>query len=209
MKKAILGRKLGMTNIFDTDGTLIPVTVIEAGPCVVTQVKTKETDGYDAIQVGFGNIREKLVNKPLKGHYDKTKSEYKRYLREFRIDDIESYNVGDEIKADIFSVGDRVDVAGTSKGKGFTGPIKRWNQAMGPSSHGSRYHRGPGSMGSSATPSRVFKSKKLAGRMGGVRKTVQNLEIVKVDPERDLILIKGSIPGARKGLVYVKETVKR
>lgn len=209
MKKAILGKKLGMSHVFEEDGTVVPVTVIEAGPCVVTQVKTVQKDGYSAIQVGFGDIREKLVNKPLKGHYDKAKTDYKRYLRELRLENAEEYNVGDEIKADIFSVGDRVDVAGTSKGKGFTGPIKRWNQAKGPMSHGSRYHRGPGSMGSSATPSRVFKTKKLAGRMGGVRRTVQNLEVVKVDPERNLLLVKGSVPGAKKGLVYLKETVKR
>ena len=209
MKKAILGRKLGMTHIFEDDGTVVPVTVVEAGPCVITQIKTKETDGYDAVQVGFGDIREKLVNSPLQGHYNKAKVNYRRYLREFRFDNVNEYNVGDEIKADIFSAGDRVDVAGTSKGKGFTGPIKRWNQARGPMSHGSRYHRGPGSMGSSATPGKVFKTKRLAGRKGGVRRTVQNLEIVKVDPERNLILIKGSIPGAKKGLVYIKETVKR
>ncbi len=209
MKKAILGRKLGMTNIFDEDGTVIPVTVVEAGPCVVTQIKTEEKDGYKALQVGFGEIREKLINKPLKGHFDKAKVDSKRYLRELKLDDIENYNIGDEIKVDIFSEGDRIDVAGTTKGKGFTGPIKRWNQARGPMSHGSRYHRGPGSMGGSATPSRVFKTKKLAGRMGGVRRTVQNLEVVKVDPERNLLLIKGSVPGNKNGLLYIKETVKR
>lgn len=209
MKKAILGRKLGMTHFFEEDGTVVPVTVVEAGPCVVTQIKTKEKDGYDAIQVGFGDIREKLVNSPLQGHYDKAKVEYRRYLREFRLDNVADYNIGDELKADIFSVGDRVDVAGTSKGKGFTGPIKRWNQGKGPMSHGSRYHRGPGSMGSSATPSRVFKTKKLAGQKGNERRTVQNLEIMRVDSERNLLLIKGSVPGAKRGLLYLKETVKR
>ncbi|HHW71417.1 MAG TPA: 50S ribosomal protein L3 [Clostridiales bacterium] len=209
MEKAILGKKLGMTNIFKDDGTVIPVTVVEAGPCVVTQIKTEEKDGYKALQVGFGEIREKLINKPLKGHFDKAKVGYRRYLRELRINNIEDYNIGDEIKADIFSEGDRVDVSGTSKGKGFTGPIKRWNQARGPMSHGSRYHRGPGSMGASATPSRVFKTKKMAGRKGGVKRTVQNLEIVKVDPERNLLLIKGSVPGNKNSLLYIKETVKR
>ncbi len=209
MKKAILGKKLGMTQVFKEDGTVIPVTVVEAGPCVVTQIKTVEKDGYNALQVGFGDIREKLVNKPLKGHFEKANVDYRRYLRELRLEDVEDYDIGDEIKVDIFSEGDRVDVSGTSKGKGFTGPIKRWNQARGPMSHGSRYHRGPGSMGASATPSRVFKTKKLAGRMGGVRRTVQNLEVVKVDPERNLLLIKGSVPGNKKGLLYIKETVKR
>jgi len=209
MKKGILGKKLGMTQVFAEDGTLIPVTVVEAGPCVVTQIKTQEKDGYNAIQLGFGNIREKLVNKPLKGHFEKAGVPLRRYLREFKFENVNEYQVGDEIKADIFANGDRVDVVGKSKGKGFAGSIKRWNQHRGPMSHGSKYHRGPGSMGATTSPGRVFKTKNLPGRMGNERVTVQNLEVVKVDAERNLLLIKGSVPGPKGSMLIIKESVKQ
>jgi len=209
MKKGILGKKLGMTQVFAEDGTVIPVTVVEAGPCVVTQIKTMEKDGYNAIQVGFGDIREKLVNKPLKGHFEKGGVPLKRYLREFKFDNIDEYQVGNVIKADIFSKGDRVDVVGRTKGKGFTGSIKRWNQHRGPMSHGSKYHRGPGSMSANTSPGRVLKTKKLPGRMGNERVTVQNLEVVKADAEKNLLLIKGAVPGPRGSLLIIKESVKQ
>ncbi|HCS74718.1 MAG TPA: 50S ribosomal protein L3 [Clostridiales bacterium] len=208
MQKAILGKKLGMTQIFTENGLMVPVTVVEAGPCVVTQVKTEEKDGYQALQVGFNDIREKLVNKPLKGHFDKSNASYKRYLRELKLDNIQEYNVGSELKVDIFDKGDKVDVSGISKGKGFAGVIKRWNQHRGPMSHGSRYHRRPGSLGAASSPSRVFKTKKLPGRMGSERITVANLEIVKVDTERNLLLIKGALPGSKGTLLTIKETEK-
>ncbi|MDD2502319.1 MAG: 50S ribosomal protein L3 [Clostridia bacterium] len=208
MQKAILGKKLGMTQIFTENGLMVPVTVVEAGPCVVTQVKTEEKDGYQALQVGFNDIREKLVNKPLKGHFDKSNASYKRYLRELKLDNIQEYNVGSELKVDIFDKGDKVDVSGISKGKGFAGVIKRWNQHRGPMSHGSRYHRRPGSLGAGSSPSRVFKTKKLPGRMGSERITVANLEIVKVDTERNLLLIKGALPGSKGTLLTIKETEK-
>lgn len=208
MQKAILGKKLGMTQIFTEDGLMVPVTVVEAGPCVVTQVKTKEKDGYQALQVGFNDIREKLVNKPEKGHFDKGNTSYKRYLREFKLDNVEEYKVGSELKADIFSIGDKVDVSGISKGKGFAGTIKRWNQHRGPMAHGSRYHRRPGSMGPSASPGRVLKTKKLPGRMGSDKITVSNLEVIKVDAERNLLLIKGALPGSKGTLLTIKGTVK-
>jgi len=207
MKKAILGKKHGMTQIF-VGNEMIPVTVVEAGPCVVVQKKTKENDGYDAIQVGFGDVKEKRLIKPLKGHFAKANVPFKKYLREFRLDDISSYEVGSEIKADIFSVGDRVDVTGTSKGKGFAGVVKRYNANRGPMSHGSKYHRRPGSMGASSDPSRTFKGKRLPGHMGNERVTVQNLEVVKVDPEKNLLLIKGSVPGIRGSLLMIRDTVK-
>ncbi|MGF7398240.1 50S ribosomal protein L3 [Thermoanaerobacterium thermosaccharolyticum] len=207
MKKAILGKKHGMTQIF-VGNEMIPVTVVEAGPCVVVQKKTKENDGYDAIQVGFGDVKEKRLIKPLKGHFTKANVPFKKYLREFRLDDISSYEVGSEIKADIFSVGDRVDVIGTSKGKGFAGVVKRYNANRGPMSHGSKYHRRPGSMGASSDPSRTFKGKRLPGHMGNERVTVQNLEVVKVDPEKNLLLIKGSVPGIRGSLLMIRDTVK-
>lgn len=209
MRKAILGKKLGMTQIFTENGLLVPVTVVEAGPCVVTQVKTQEKDGYNALQVGFVDIKAKLVNKPLKGHFDKGNISYKRYLRELKLDNAQEYNVGSEIKADIFAAGDKVDVSGISKGKGFAGAIKRWNQHRGPMAHGSGYHRGPGSLGSGTSPGRVFKTKKLAGRMGAEKVTVPNLEVVKVDAERNLLLIKGAVPGVKGSLLTIKETVKR
>ncbi len=209
MKKGILGKKLGMTQVFAEDGTVIPVTVVEAGPCVVTQIKTKEKDGYNAVQVGFGDIREKLVNKPLKGHFEKGGVPLKRYLREFKFDNIDEYQIGNEIKADIFTIGDRVDVVGRTKGKGFAGTIKRWNQHRGPMSHGSHYHRGAGAMSGTSSPGRVFKTKKLPGRMGNKRVTVQNLEVIKVDGEKNLLLIKGAVPGPRGSLLIIKESVKR
>ncbi|KYH28811.1 MULTISPECIES: 50S ribosomal protein L3 [Clostridium] len=208
MKKAILGRKLGMTQIFDESGKVIPVTVVEAGPCVVTQKKTEEKDGYNAIQVGFGDIREKLVNKPKKGHFAKAGVAPKRILKEFRLENIEGYEVGSEIKVDIFEKGEKVDVSGVSKGKGFQGTIKRWNFSRGPMAHGSKYHRGVGSMGASSYPSRTFKNKKMPGHMGHRNTTVLNLEVVKVMPEKNVILIKGGIPGPNKGYVVIRNTVK-
>ena len=212
MNKAILGKKIGMTQIFVADGRLVPVTVVEAGPCKVTQVKTVETDGYEAVQVGFGELSEqrakKLLNKPELGHFTKAGVSPARYLREFRFEDISSYNVGDEIKCDVFQEGDKVDAIGTSKGHGYTGVIQRWNQHTGPMSHGSKYHRGVGSLSANSDPSRVFKNKKMAGQYGGERVTIQNLEIVKVDAERNLIMIKGAIPGANGSLVIVREAVK-
>ncbi|KRQ87299.1 50S ribosomal protein L3 [Caloramator mitchellensis] len=208
MKKGILGRKLGMTQIFTEEGKVIPVTVIQAGPCVVVQKKTVETDGYDAIQVGFEDIREKLVNKPEKGHFEKANLKPKRFVKELRLEDINGYEVGSEIKADIFEVGEKVDVTGTSKGKGYQGVVKRWNANRGPMSHGSKYHRGVGSMGASSFPSRTFKGKKMPGHMGAVKTTIQNLEIVKVDPEKNVILIKGAVPGPKKSLVIIRDSVK-
>ena len=208
MKKAILGTKIGMTQIFDESGKVIPVTVVLAGPCTVVQKKTTETDGYDAVQVGFGEVKEKNLNKPMKGHFAKADTAAKKYLREFRLGDISSLNVGDEIKADIFEAGEKVDVTGISKGKGFAGPMKRWNLHRGPMAHGSGYHRGSGSMGACSSPGRVMKGKKLPGHMGVDRVTVQNLEIVKVDAEENIILIKGAVPGNKGGLVTVKNSVK-
>ena len=208
MKKAILATKVGMTQVFNEDGTLTPVTVLQAGPCVVTQVKTVENDGYKAIQVGFVDKREKLVNKPMKGHFDKAGVSYKRYVREFRFDNAEEYSVKDEIKADIFATGDKIDATAISKGKGFQGAIKRLGQSRGPMTHGSKFHRHQGSNGSATTPGRVFKGKGMPGRMGHVRVTVQNLEVVQVDAENNLILVKGAVPGPRKALVTIKETVK-
>ena len=208
MKKAILTTKVGMTQIFNEDGVLTPVTVLQAGPCVVTQVKTVENDGYSAIQVGFGDIREKLVNKPMKGHFAKAGVAPKRFVREFRLEDAESYAVGQEIKADVFAAGDKIDATAKSKGKGFQGAIKRHGQSRGPMTHGSKYHRHAGSNGSATTPGRVFKGKKMPGHMGAVRVTVQNLEVVRVDAEKNLLLIKGAVPGAKKALITVKETVK-
>ena len=212
MNKAILGKKIGMTQIFLSDGRLAPVTVVEAGPCVVTQIKTVNTDGYEAVQVGFGELAEqrakKLKTKPELGHFAKVNVPAKRYLKEFRFEDISSYNVGDEIKADTFAEGDKVDVSGISKGHGYTGVIQRWNQHTGPMSHGSKYHRGVGSLSANSDPSRVFKNKKMAGQYGGERVTIQNLEIVKVDAERNLLMIKGAIPGANGSLVMVRDAIK-
>jgi large subunit ribosomal protein L3 len=208
MKKAILGKKIGMTQIFDQNGKVVPVTVIEAGPCVVVQKKTVEKDGYEAIQVGFGDIREKLVNKPMKGHFAKAGVALKRRLKEFRLEDVSAYEVGQEIKADLFQVGEKIDVSGISKGKGFQGTIKRWNGHRGPMTHGSKFHRSVGSMGASSDPSRTFKNKKMPGHMGAENTTVLNLEVVKVMPEKNLILIKGGIPGPNKGTVVIRNTVK-
>ncbi|MCD8347607.1 MAG: 50S ribosomal protein L3 [Lachnospiraceae bacterium] len=208
MKKAILATKVGMTQIFDENGLLIPVTVLQAGPCVVTQVKTVAKDGYSAVQVGFVDKREKLVNKPQKGAFDKAGVSYKRYVREFRLDDAENYEVKQEIKADVFAAGEKVDATAISKGKGFQGAIKRHGQHRGPMAHGSKYHRHAGSNGSSSDPSRVFKGKAMPGRMGGEQVTVQNLEIVRVDAEENLILVKGAVPGPKKALVTLKNTVK-
>jgi len=208
MNKAILGKKLGMTQIFLADGRVVPVTVVEAGPCVVVQKKTVDVDGYSAIQVGFEDKKEKLVNKPSKGHFAKAGVSPKRYLRELRLKDADTFEVGQVLKADVFATGDKVDVTGISKGKGFAGVIKRHNQHRGPMTHGSHYHRGPGSMGACSSPSKVFKGKGLPGHMGVLRVTKQNLEVVRVDADRNFILVKGSIPGAKGSLVTVRNTVK-
>ena len=205
--KGILGKKLGMTQIFTEEGIVVPVTVVEAGPNVVTQVKTVEKDGYTAIQVGFEDAKEKSLNKPQKGHLAAANT-LKKHLKEFRVDSVEEYTVGQEIKADLFAAGEKIDVTGTSKGKGFQGPIKRHGQSRGPESHGSRYHRRPGSMGACSYPGRVFKNKKLAGHMGSVKVTVQNLEVVRVDADKNFILVKGAIPGAKGSVVTIKEAVK-
>lgn len=207
MTKGILGRKIGMTQVFASNGNLIPVTVVEIAPNVVLQKKSVDSDGYVAVQVGFEDKREKLANKPEKGHVAKANTAPKRFVREFRGDDLAGYEVGQEVKVDIFAAGDIVDVTGISKGKGFQGVIKRHGQSRGPMAHGSRYHRRPGSMGPVA-PNRVFKGKLLPGRMGGEQITVQNLEIVKVDTERNLLLIKGNVPGAKKALLKIKGAIK-
>ena len=208
MKKGIIGKKLGMTQIFDEAGNVIPVTVLEAGPCVVAQKKTVENDGYDAVQMAFQPVREKLITKPQMGHLRKAGVEAHRYVKEFKLDDCAKYAVGDVIKADTFASGDKVDVTGTSKGKGFAGNIKRWNQARGRKTHGSHSYRVAGSMGACTYPGEVFKTKHLPGHMGHERITVQNLEVVRADAERNLLLIKGAIPGAKGGLVLVRSTVK-
>ena len=224
MKKAILATKIGMTQIFNEDGVLVPVTVLQAGPCVVTQVKTVENDGYAAVQVGFVDKKEKIVNvdkngskeirnrhgvtKAEKGHFDKAGVSYKRYVREFRFEDAESYTVAQEIKADIFTAGEKIDATAIAKGKGFQGAIKRHGQHRGPMAHGSKFHRHQGSNGSSSDPSHVFKGKGMPGHMGAKKITVQNLEVVKVDVENNLILVKGAVPGPKKALVTLKETVK-
>ena len=205
--KGILGKKLGMTQIFTEEGIVVPVTVVEAGPNVVTQVKTVEKDGYNAIQVGFEDAKEKSLNKPQKGHLAAA-NVLKKHLKEFRVNAVEEFTVGQEIKADLFAAGEKIDVTGTSKGKGFQGPIKRHGQSRGPESHGSRYHRRPGSMGACSYPGRVFKNKKLAGHMGSVKVTVQNLEVVRVDADKNFILVKGAIPGAKGSVVTLKEAVK-
>ena len=208
MKKAILATKVGMTQIFNDEGVLVPVTVLQAGPCVVTQVKTEENDGYKAVQVGFVDKREKLVNKPQKGHFDKAGVSYKRYVRELRLENAEEYSVKDEIKADIFAAGDKVDATAISKGKGYQGAIKRHGQHRGPMTHGSKFHRHAGSNGAASDPSKVFKGKKMPGQMGNKKITIQNLEVVRVDAENNLLLVKGSVPGPKKCLVTIKEAVK-
>ena len=209
MKKAIIGRKVGMTQIFGEKGEVIPVTVIEAGPCTVVQVKTAETDGYDAIKLGFGEIKDKKLTKPAKGQFAKLKLQPKKFLREFRVENVAEYEVGKELKADVFAKGDMVDVQGTSKGKGFQGVIHRHGQHRGPMGHGSMYHRRPGSMGPTSTPGRVFKGKKLPGHMGSLTVTIQNLEVVRVDLDKNVILVKGSVPGAKGSILKIKDTVKR
>ncbi len=224
MKKAILATKIGMTQVFDPDGTLIPVTVLQAGPCYVTQIKTVENDGYNAVQVGFAERKEKIVtrdasgrkdvrhrhgaNKPEVGHFEKAGVTPKRYVREFKFENCDEYAPADEIKADIFAEGDKVDATAVSKGKGFQSAIKRFHQKRGPMSHGSKFHRHQGSLGACAYPGRVFKGKGMPGHMGCVKVTVQNLEVVRVDAENDLLLIKGSVPGPKKSLVTIREAVK-
>ncbi|WP_461613807.1 50S ribosomal protein L3 [Clostridium sp. Marseille-QA1073] len=207
MKKAIMGKKLGMTQIFDENRKVVPVTVVEAGPCVVIQKKTVETDGYESVKVAFGDIREKLVNKPMKGQFEKAGVGVKRHIKEFKLEDMSSLEVGSEIKAEVFAAGDKVDVSGVSKGKGFQGTIKRWNGHRGPMTHGSKFHRAIGSAGATDA-ARTFKNKRMPGHMGNVNTTVLNLEIVRVIPEKNIILIKGGIPGPNKGLVVIRDAVK-
>ena len=207
MSKGILGRKIGMTQVFTDEGRALCVTVVEAGPCPVVQKKTVATDGYNAIQIGFSFMRESLSNKPRKGHFQKASLKPMRFVREFKISDVESYEIGQEVKVDLFTAGDKIDVVGTSKGKGFAGMIKRHNASRGPMAHGSKYHRRTGSLGAKG-PARVFKGRELPGRMGGERVTIQNLEVVRIIADKNLILIKGSIPGANKSLVIIKPSVK-
>ena len=208
MKKAIIAKKVGMTQIFTEIGTLIPVTVLEAGPCVVVQKKTMENDGYEAIQVGYTDAKPKHVTKPMKGHFDKAGVTAKKYVKEFRLEDISSYEVGAEIKADVFAAGDRVDVSGVSKGKGFQSTIKRYIAQRGPMGHGSKSHRVVGSMSSGTTPGRVKKNKKMPGHMGHVNVTIQNIEVVRADAEKNLILVKGAVPGPKGAVLVIKDSVK-
>ena len=209
MKKGLIGKKIGMTQIFDEAGNVIPVTVVEAGPCTVTQIKTVENDGYQAVQVGFGDVKVSRVNKPMKGHFDKADVAPKKTLKEFRLDSIDGIEVGNILKADTFEVGEIVDVKGTSKGHGTAGAIKRWNFSRLRMTHGTGpNHRHAGSLGACSSPSRVFKGKKMPGQMGGVKRTIQNLEIVRVDAEQNLILVKGAVPGPKKSVVTIKESVK-
>ena len=205
--KAIIGKKVGMTQIFDEKGIVIPVTVVQAGPCIVAQVKTVETDGYSAVQLGYGEVKDKHINKPEKGHFAKANIANKKHLREFRMNVIEA-KVGDEVKIDVFVAGDKIDVQGTSKGKGFQGVIKRHGQHRGPMGHGSMYHRRPGSMGPTSTPGRVFKGKKLPGHMGVQTVTIQNLDVVRVDTDKNVILVKGSVPGAKGSLLKIRQAAK-
>lgn len=206
--KFLIGKKIGMTQIFNEEGVVTPVTVIEAEPNVVIQKKTTETDGYNAVQVATGSAKEKNVNKPMKGHYDKAGVEYKKHAAEFRTDDVEAYNIGQEIKVDLFENGAFIDVTGTSKGKGTQGVIKRHNFSRGRETHGSKFHRMPGGMGAASYPGKVWKNHRMAGKMGNEQVTVQNLEIVRIDADKNLILVKGAIPGPKKGIVTIKETVK-
>ena len=208
MSKTLIGKKVGMTQIFDEKGAVIPVTVIEAGPCTVVQVKNTETDGYNAIQLGFGSVKEKKLNKPLKGSFKKANIEPKKHLREFRLDSVEGVTVGSELKADVFEAGEKVDIQGITKGKGFQGVIKRHSQHRGPMGHGSMYHRRPGSMGPTSTPGRVFKGKKLPGHMGVDTVTIQNLEVVRVDLDKNVLLVKGSVPGNKGSILKIKKSVK-
>ncbi|MBC7229316.1 MAG: 50S ribosomal protein L3 [Actinobacteria bacterium] len=206
--KGIIGRKIAMTQVFSEDGKVIPVTLVEAGPCLVTQIKTVEKEGYDALQLGFGEVKEKKLNRPRRGHFQSKDLEPRRHLAEVRIDDPSSYRLGQEIKVDIFSKGDRVDITGRSRGKGYAGVIKRHNFGGGPGSHGAHFHRAPGAIGACATPSRVFKGSRMPGRMGGERVTALNLEVVDVKPERNLLLVKGSVPGPDGGILVIRESVK-
>ena len=208
MKKAILGKKIGMTQVFTEDGQLIPVSVIQAGPCQVVQKKTEEVDGYTAVQVGYEDKKERRANKPEKGHFQKANVPVKKYLKEFKLDNAAELNVGDELTVEQFADGDVLDVTGTSKGHGFAGTIKRWGTHRGPMTHGSHYHRGPGLLGACSDPSRAFKGKKMPGHYGVVKVTIQNLDLVKIDKERNLLLVKGSIPGPKGGLVVVRNAVK-
>lgn len=209
MKKGIIGKKLGMTQIFAEDGSVIPVTVIEAGPCFVTQKKTVETDGYEAVQLAFEDVREKLVNKPAAGHFKKAGVTAKRHLKEFRLDDISGLNVGDVVAADTFAAGEKVDITGTTKGHGYSGVVKRWGCHKLRMTHGvGPVHRQPGSMGANSTPSRIFKNKKMAGQYGNVQATALNLEVVRVDAEKNLIAVKGAVPGSRGNVVFIRNTVK-
>ncbi len=208
MQKAIIGKKIGMTQLFLEDGRLIPVTVIEAGPCTVVQKKEVEKDGYSAVQVGFCDVDAKKLNKPMKGHFEKGGVAYKKVLKEFQLDNAAEMNVGDELKADVFAQGDRVDVSGISKGHGFSGTVKRWGTHRGPMSHGSGYHRGVGSMGACSYPGKVMKGKKLPGHFGVEKVTIQNLDVVRVDSDKNLILVKGAVPGPKGGIVTIKNTVK-
>ena len=208
MQKAILAKKIGMTQVFSDKGTLIPVTVLEAGPCTVVQKKTVENDGYNAVQVGFGDVKIKHVTKPVKGHFDKAGVTPMKVLKEFRIDGAGQYEIGAEIKADIFAEGERIDVSGISKGKGFQGAIKRHGQSRGPMAHGSKYHRGLGSLSSATTPGKVKKGKKMPGHMGHVKVTIQNLTVVRVDAEKNLLLVKGAVPGPKGALLFIKDSVK-
>lgn len=208
MKKGIIAKKIGMTQIFSETGVLIPVTVLEAGPCVITQIKTIENDGYEAIQVGFGEAKEKNVIKPMKGHFEKANVKPTKLLKEFKFENVSEYTIGAEIKADIFEAGDKIDVSGVSKGKGFQGAIKRHNQHRGPMAHGSKYHRGVGSLSSATTPGKVKKGKKMPGHMGAENVTIQNLEVVKIDAEKNLILVKGAVPGNKGSILVIKESVK-
>ena len=208
MEKAIIGKKVGMTQIFNEKGLVVPVTVIEAGPCVIAQVKTIENDGYNAIQLGYGDVKEKNINRPEKGHFTKANITPKKHLREFRVENVADATVGSEVKVDVFENGDKIDVQGTSKGKGFQGVIKRHGQSRGPMGHGSMYHRRPGSMGSTSTPGRVFKGKKLPGHMGVQTVTIQNLDVVKVDIDKNVLLVKGSVPGPKGAILKIRKTVK-
>ena len=212
MKKAIVGKKIGMTQVFTDDGRLVPVTVVEAGPCKVVQKKTTESDGYEAVQVGFDTYAEnrakKLVNKPMAGHFKKADVAPTRYLREFRLDNVAELEVGSELTVAQFEAGEKIDVSGITKGHGYTGAIQRWNQHTGPMAHGSKYHRGVGSLSANSDPSRVFKNKKMAGQYGNEKVTIQNLEVVRVDAERNLLLIKGALPGANGCLLFVRDSVK-
>ena len=206
--KGMIGRKIGMTQVFQENGAVIPVTVVQGGPLTVVQKKTVETDGYNAIQVGFEEVKENRVNKPRKGHFDKSDVQVKKYIREFRLDNVDEFEIGQEIKVDTFAEGEMVDVTGTSKGKGTQGVVKRHGFAKGPESHGSLFHRSPGGMSAATYPGRVFKGHRMGGRMGNERVTIQNLEVIRVDAEKNLLLIKGAIPGPKKGMVTIKQTVK-